>query len=243
MGAARRRRGVVARDEVPEHVDAVVGVQMTEEDRVEVVETAGAAARQGRRSHVEEQPEAVGLDEVARAGRVRGRKRPRAADDGELHKAGTSAWQKVHKAGTGSDGVVRSVERKAQKGRRSSARGRCGRTHLWCHRFGWTMGASECVGAHDPRCGGALVCAEGGRWGLYAGTVNDMDTSWWLALAAVVLLALIATLVDGWARAAPRRAATRPPGRARLHPRPPRSGGRAFRTRTGSVRRTGPAWC
>lgn len=27
-----------------------------------------------------------------------------------------------------------------------------------------------------------------------------MDTSWWLALAAVVLLALIATLVDGWGR-------------------------------------------
>ncbi|MFC5661102.1 type II toxin-antitoxin system PemK/MazF family toxin, partial [Streptomyces nogalater] len=28
-----------------------------------------------------------------------------------------------------------------------------------------------------------------------------MDTSWWLALAAVVLLALVATLVDGWGRA------------------------------------------
>ncbi|MGX1567494.1 type II toxin-antitoxin system PemK/MazF family toxin [Streptomyces sp. NPDC055506] len=27
-----------------------------------------------------------------------------------------------------------------------------------------------------------------------------MDTSWWLALAAVVLLALVATLVDGWGR-------------------------------------------
>ncbi|MER5573583.1 type II toxin-antitoxin system PemK/MazF family toxin [Streptomyces massasporeus] len=27
-----------------------------------------------------------------------------------------------------------------------------------------------------------------------------MDTSWWLALAAVVLLALIATLIDGWGR-------------------------------------------
>ena len=65
------------------------------------------------------------------------------------------------------------------------------------------------------------MCAKGGRWALYAGTVNDMDTSWWLALAAVVLLALIATLVDGWGRGQrPRRAATRPPGRARLHPRP-----------------------
>ncbi|MFC9928628.1 type II toxin-antitoxin system PemK/MazF family toxin [Streptomyces sp. NPDC127190] len=41
-----------------------------------------------------------------------------------------------------------------------------------------------------------------------------MDTSWWLALAAVVLLALVATLVDGWGRG--RRAAARhlrPPGR------------------------------
>ncbi|MEU1851841.1 type II toxin-antitoxin system PemK/MazF family toxin [Streptomyces sp. NPDC019990] len=27
-----------------------------------------------------------------------------------------------------------------------------------------------------------------------------MDTSWWLVLAAVVLLALVATLVDGWGR-------------------------------------------
>ncbi|QFZ76104.1 type II toxin-antitoxin system PemK/MazF family toxin [Streptomyces fagopyri] len=41
-----------------------------------------------------------------------------------------------------------------------------------------------------------------------------MDTSWWLALAAVVLLALVATLVDGWGRRGRRPAArTRPPGR------------------------------
>ncbi|MGY0024317.1 type II toxin-antitoxin system PemK/MazF family toxin [Streptomyces sp. cg35] len=32
-----------------------------------------------------------------------------------------------------------------------------------------------------------------------------MDTSWWLALAAVVLLALVATLVDGWGRGTRRR--------------------------------------
>ncbi|MBO1337729.1 type II toxin-antitoxin system PemK/MazF family toxin [Streptomyces sp. VRA16 Mangrove soil] len=32
-----------------------------------------------------------------------------------------------------------------------------------------------------------------------------MDTSWWLALAAVVLLALVATLVDGWGRGSARR--------------------------------------
>ncbi|MEU2898267.1 hypothetical protein ACWC4E_08565 [Streptomyces sp. NPDC001273] len=27
-----------------------------------------------------------------------------------------------------------------------------------------------------------------------------MDTAWWLALAAVVLLALVTALVDGWGR-------------------------------------------
>ncbi|MEU2061690.1 type II toxin-antitoxin system PemK/MazF family toxin [Streptomyces sp. NPDC013455] len=42
-----------------------------------------------------------------------------------------------------------------------------------------------------------------------------MDTSWWLALAAVVLLALVATLVDGWGRGSrPRGRRLRPPGRA-----------------------------
>ncbi|WP_329217770.1 type II toxin-antitoxin system PemK/MazF family toxin [Streptomyces sp. NBC_01485] len=41
-----------------------------------------------------------------------------------------------------------------------------------------------------------------------------MDTSWWLALAAVVLLALVATLVDGWGRGRrPQGRRTRPPGR------------------------------
>ncbi|MFD7935503.1 type II toxin-antitoxin system PemK/MazF family toxin [Streptomyces sp. NPDC059755] len=41
-----------------------------------------------------------------------------------------------------------------------------------------------------------------------------MDTSWWLALAAVILLALVATLVDGWGRGRrPKRRGTRPPGR------------------------------
>jgi hypothetical protein len=41
-----------------------------------------------------------------------------------------------------------------------------------------------------------------------------MDTSWWLALAAVVLLALVATLVDGWGRGRrPGGRRSRPPGR------------------------------
>ncbi|MQY32176.1 hypothetical protein SRB17_01180 [Streptomyces sp. RB17] len=46
-----------------------------------------------------------------------------------------------------------------------------------------------------------------------------MDTSWWLALAAVVLLALVATLIDGWGRGrryAGRR--LRPLGRAGTRP-------------------------
>ncbi|MFJ3229482.1 type II toxin-antitoxin system PemK/MazF family toxin [Streptomyces sp. NPDC086787] len=46
-----------------------------------------------------------------------------------------------------------------------------------------------------------------------------MDTSWWLALAAVVLLALVATLVDGWGRGhRPARRRTRPPGRRERGP-------------------------
>ncbi|MEV6593712.1 type II toxin-antitoxin system PemK/MazF family toxin [Streptomyces acidicola] len=52
-----------------------------------------------------------------------------------------------------------------------------------------------------------------------------MDTSWWLALAAVVLLALVATLVDGWGH--------------RGRPRPVR--GRTGRRRTpdGALRQPG----
>ncbi|MEU6660979.1 type II toxin-antitoxin system PemK/MazF family toxin [Streptomyces sp. NPDC046821] len=38
-----------------------------------------------------------------------------------------------------------------------------------------------------------------------------MDTSWWLVLAAVLLLALVATLIDGWGRGH-----RRPGGRLRL---------------------------
>ncbi|MET8896392.1 hypothetical protein [Streptomyces albogriseolus] len=39
-----------------------------------------------------------------------------------------------------------------------------------------------------------------------------MNTAWWLALAAVVLLALVTALVDGWGRGhRPRR--RRPPER------------------------------
>ncbi|MFJ4617815.1 type II toxin-antitoxin system PemK/MazF family toxin [Streptomyces sp. NPDC088812] len=62
-----------------------------------------------------------------------------------------------------------------------------------------------------------------------------MDTSWWLALAAVVLLALVATLVDGWGQG------RRPAGR-RLRPpgRPARGRGPAGRGR-GAAGRPRPA--
>jgi mRNA-degrading endonuclease toxin of MazEF toxin-antitoxin module len=51
-----------------------------------------------------------------------------------------------------------------------------------------------------------------------------MDTSWWLALAAVVLLALVAVLVDGWGRGhRPAARRPRPHGRSgdgEARPRP-----------------------
>ncbi|MFF3332238.1 type II toxin-antitoxin system PemK/MazF family toxin [Streptomyces sp. NPDC002888] len=46
-----------------------------------------------------------------------------------------------------------------------------------------------------------------------------MNTSWWLAVAAVVLLAVVATLVDGWGRGRrPEGRRTRPPGRPERRP-------------------------
>ncbi|MFF3684970.1 type II toxin-antitoxin system PemK/MazF family toxin [Streptomyces sp. NPDC002187] len=54
-----------------------------------------------------------------------------------------------------------------------------------------------------------------------------MDTSWWLAVAAVVVLALVAAVMDGRGRAA-----RRPGGRARP---PGRPGERARRPKTGPV--------
>lgn len=67
---------------------------------------------------------------------------------------------------------------------------------------------------------------EGARGGSHAGTVVPMDTSWWPALAAVVLLALVAALVDGWGRSPGpgsrrMRSPARPDGRsAAARPRP-----------------------
>ncbi|MER5882827.1 type II toxin-antitoxin system PemK/MazF family toxin [Streptomyces sp. NPDC001941] len=49
-----------------------------------------------------------------------------------------------------------------------------------------------------------------------------MDTSWWLAVAAVVVLALVAALADGWGRSGRRPGGrTRPPARP-SRPRGPR---------------------
>ncbi|WP_372351526.1 type II toxin-antitoxin system PemK/MazF family toxin [Streptomyces sp. KL116D] len=47
-----------------------------------------------------------------------------------------------------------------------------------------------------------------------------MDTSWWLALAAVVLLALVAALVDGWGRGSRQRVRHAPRGRVAGGPQP-----------------------
>ncbi|MFG3102914.1 type II toxin-antitoxin system PemK/MazF family toxin [Streptomyces sp. NPDC048182] len=51
-----------------------------------------------------------------------------------------------------------------------------------------------------------------------------MDRSWWLALAAVVLLALVAAVVDGWGRGSRPGGRRRPPGRPAPTGRRPRAG-------------------
>ncbi|MEV5550986.1 type II toxin-antitoxin system PemK/MazF family toxin [Streptomyces sp. NPDC052309] len=56
-----------------------------------------------------------------------------------------------------------------------------------------------------------------------------MDTSWWLALAAVVLLALVAVVVDGWGRG------PRPGRRLRPWARPAGPGGRTARPRPAEI--------
>ncbi|MDO0927522.1 type II toxin-antitoxin system PemK/MazF family toxin [Streptomyces sp. TG1A-8] len=63
-----------------------------------------------------------------------------------------------------------------------------------------------------------------------------MDTSWWLALAAVVLLALVAALVDGWGRGhRPGGRRLRPPGRPGGRTAPGGPGARVRRPRPGDI--------
>ncbi|MET9778465.1 type II toxin-antitoxin system PemK/MazF family toxin [Streptomyces sp. NPDC006367] len=56
-----------------------------------------------------------------------------------------------------------------------------------------------------------------------------MDTSWWLALAAVVILAFVAAVTDGWGRGRRPAGRRRPPG----YPRGPRD--RAVRPRPAEI--------
>lgn len=96
--------------------------------------------------------------------------------------------------------VVRSVERKAQY-----------RSSLPCQGPLWANSPVLSPVRLEAEC---VRCVRGARVLPHAGTVVRMDRSWWLALAAVVLLALVATLVDGWGRGnRPGGRRTRPPGR------------------------------
>lgn len=65
---------------------------------------------------------------------------------------------------------------------------------------------------------------------MWGGAVTSvgMDTSWWLAVGAVVVIALVAAVADGWARAG-RRPRVRPAGRTRPPGRPSGPRGRPTR--------------
>lgn len=64
-------------------------------------------------------------------------------------------------------------------------------------------GALAAAAARAPGRGCAGAGARGRRYR------RGMDTSWWPALVAVVVLALVVTVVDGWGRGVSRRAARR----------------------------------
>ncbi|AJF65400.1 type II toxin-antitoxin system PemK/MazF family toxin [Streptomyces vietnamensis] len=67
-----------------------------------------------------------------------------------------------------------------------------------------------------------------------------MDTSWWPALVAVVVIALVVALADGWRRSSRRPAPRRPAGRTR----PPRgpAGPRRAPARPGRAPRAAEIW-
>ncbi|WP_093875901.1 type II toxin-antitoxin system PemK/MazF family toxin [Streptomyces sp. TLI_105] len=70
-----------------------------------------------------------------------------------------------------------------------------------------------------------------------------MDTSWWPALVAVVVIALVVALADGWKRSS-RRPKGRPSGRTRPPGRPPRgpAGPRRAPARPGRSPRAAEIW-
>ncbi len=113
---------------------------------------------------------------------------------------------------------MRFVERKAQKGGWLLRQG-----PLWANSpvvspVRLEVGREGPGGAREgreQRGGGPEGGSAAARGAVCAGTVDGMDTSWWPALAAVVLLALVATLVDGWGRRG-----RRPAARTRSAPRP-----------------------
>lgn len=94
--------------------------------------------------------------------------------------------------------------------------------------------------------GAALRACCGGAQGARGrtGTVLGMDTTWLLALIAVVLIALVASVVDGRARGGRRqRGRQRPPGRAGgREPWAPAGRPRKRAGRPGRVPRAGEIW-
>ncbi len=84
-------RPVGLRDPVTAQVEAVIGMQVAQADRVDGGELGVPLQRaEGPVAEVEHQPESLVLHEVGRGGTVRAGERPGASDDGEAH--GISSW-------------------------------------------------------------------------------------------------------------------------------------------------------
>ena len=92
VGSVHRDRGlrapgaVAAGDPVPAHVQAVVGVQVAQGDRVDVVQ-AGVPLQHAQRAvaQIEHEPEALRLQQVAGGRAFRAGEAARAPDDGQPH--------------------------------------------------------------------------------------------------------------------------------------------------------------
>ena len=93
-------------------------MQVAEQDRVDVGDLCVALQyAQGAVAEVEQEPEAVGLDEVRRRGRVRARQRTRAAENGQSHRR-TSTMQ-LERASLRRQPRPRAEEPPAQLGERA----------------------------------------------------------------------------------------------------------------------------